>query len=65
MAHNEAKRHQSPLLTVNETAEYLSVSRSTIYRLVERAEVPSHKVGGQIRFDRDELRSYIHREEQS
>lgn len=41
---------EQPLLTVNEAARVLSVSKGTIYDLVTRGDLPAVRVGGQIRF---------------
>lgn len=42
-------------LTVDQTAEYLNISRSTIYRLVKTGELPANKIGGQLRFKKETL----------
>lgn len=42
-------------MTLEEAAEFLNVSRSTLYRWVREGTVPGHKVGRQWRFLRDEL----------
>ena len=38
------------LLTVGEVANYLRVTKKTIYRLIEQKSVPVTKVGHQWRF---------------
>jgi excisionase family DNA binding protein len=45
----------TPLLTPAEAARLLGVSRSTMYRLVERGAVPVLRVGGQLRFEPEQL----------
>jgi len=40
----------SEVLTTRELAEYLRLSERSIYRLLERGEIPAVKVGGQWRF---------------
>jgi len=40
------------LITVEDLANYLSVNVRTIYRLLERGNIPAIKVGRQWRFDR-------------
>ena len=47
------QRHD--LLTVAELQAYLRVSRATAYGLVRSGEVPSIRVGGNIRIPRAEL----------
>jgi excisionase family DNA binding protein len=39
------------MLTVEEVADYLRVSRSTICRLLKRKELPGFKVGSDWRFN--------------
>jgi excisionase family DNA binding protein len=40
------------LITLEEVAEYLRVTKKTIYRLLEKHQIPSTKVGHQYRFDK-------------
>ncbi len=49
-----------PFLTVRDVANELRLDRSTVYRLVERGEIPAVRVGGSIRIDPAELRAYIY-----
>ena len=42
-------------LNFEELAKYLKMPRSTLYRLVQRHELPGHKVGRSWRFDREEI----------
>lgn len=39
----------SPLLTIDQAAERLNVTRGGIYSLLYRGELPSVKLGGRIR----------------
>jgi excisionase family DNA binding protein len=39
------------VLTLGEVADYLHVSRATIYRLLKRNEIPAFKVGSDWRFN--------------
>lgn len=41
---------QKSNLTVEETARWLGVAPRTVYRLVQRGQLPGFKVGGQWRF---------------
>lgn len=50
-----AKRH----LDVHEVAKYFGIKVSTVYRLVQRGKLPGFKVGGQWRFNRKMLESWI------
>jgi excisionase family DNA binding protein len=46
---------QRHFLTVLELADYLRVSRTKAYQLVWSGEMPSVRVGGQLRIPREEL----------
>lgn len=47
------------LLTLQETQEYLAVSSSKIYELVNSKEFPSFKIGKQWRIEPNRLDSWI------
>ena len=49
-----------PLLTVEEAAARLRVSRPTMYRLANAEIVPALRVGGLIRFDAAELEEWLY-----
>ena len=46
-------------LSVQEIAQYLGISRETIYRWVESDKIPAHKVGKQWKFQVSEVNSWI------
>jgi len=52
------------LYTPNEVADYLHVSRGTIYSLVSRKEIDSIKVGRNRRFTAQQVKEYISRRQQ-
>jgi len=43
------------ILTLIQAAEMLQISERTLQRIVKKGEVPGIQVGGQWRFDRDQL----------
>jgi excisionase family DNA binding protein len=43
------------VLTLNEAAALFRISRRTLFRMIERKEIPAFKIGGQWRFKRDYL----------
>ncbi len=51
---NEPER----LWTVAQTAKYLQVSTSWVYRAVERGELPHLKLGGLVRFVPRDIRAH-------
>jgi excisionase family DNA binding protein len=46
-------------LDLDQLVAYLRVPKSTLYKLLQRGELPGHKVGKLWRFDRDEVDEYI------
>jgi excisionase family DNA binding protein len=48
-------------LTVADVAEYLSISRATVYRLVGRGTLPHFRVSNSIRFRERELQAFMRR----
>jgi excisionase family DNA binding protein len=49
------------LLTANEVAGILHISRSMVYHLVFRGDLPSLKIGSARRFRRHDLQRYLAR----
>jgi PTS system nitrogen regulatory IIA component len=47
------------LLTAKQLAEYLQISQRSIYRLLERGELPATKIGGQWRFRKTAIDEWI------
>jgi excisionase family DNA binding protein len=43
------------ILTLKQVAEYLKVHKNTVYRLVNRKELPAFKVWHDWRFDQDSI----------
>lgn len=46
-------------LSVNEIASYLGVAAITIYRWLDRGQIPAHKVGKQWRFSQEEVDAWV------
>ena len=53
----KSKRHTvaPSVLTVGELADYLHISRGTLYSLLKRNELPAFKVGHHWRFTMEEI----------
>jgi excisionase family DNA binding protein len=57
-----SKNPNVQLLTVSEVAEFLRLSRSSVYQMVERGILATYRVGfgrGAIRLSREELLRYV------
>ena len=53
------------VLTLEETAEFLKVHPSTIYRLLKKKQIPAIKVGSDWRFTHESIERWIREREQS
>lgn len=47
------------VLTIEELAEYLKVSKSTLYKLAQEGKLPSQKVGRHWRFHRETIDRWL------
>lgn len=47
------------ILTMQQAAEMLQISERTIQRMLKKGEIPGSQVGGQWRFDREQLRAMV------
>lgn len=47
------------VLTIEELAEYLKVSKSTLYKLAQGGKVPAQKVGRHWRFHRETIDRWL------
>ena len=53
---------EDPILTIPEVARYLKISKSKIYSLVSREEIPHLKIGRNVRIRRKDLQAWIERQ---
>ncbi|MBI3318300.1 MAG: helix-turn-helix domain-containing protein [Candidatus Omnitrophica bacterium] len=47
------------LMTIDEVAQYMQVSRFTVYRLAKRNSLPGTKIGRQWRFQKEEIDRWV------
>jgi len=47
------------LITPDELAEILRISRASVYRLIDGRTLPFYKVGGSIRFKNKDIEEYL------
>lgn len=50
---------EGEVLTIKQVADYLKVTKRTIYRLAAAKQIPAFKVGGSWRFSRADIDSWI------
>ncbi len=46
-------------LSVQEIAQYLGISKETVYRWVEAKKIPAHKIGKQWKFQVSEVNHWV------
>lgn len=51
--------HYDRWLTIEELAAYLKLSRTKLYGMAQRGEIPASKIGNLWRFDREEIDSWM------
>jgi len=49
------------LMTLEEVADYLRVTKTTVYRLLRQGKIPANKVGRQWRFDKTSIDKWLRR----
>jgi PTS system nitrogen regulatory IIA component len=47
------------ILTINDVAQKLKMSASTIYKYAERGKIPSIKIGSSLRFTEDQINHFL------
>jgi len=45
--------------TIDDIAERLRISKTTVFRLLDRGELPGYKIGGQWRIAPEQLEKYL------
>ncbi len=53
------------ILTIPEVARYLKISKSKIYYLVQRREIPHVKIGRNVRIKESELTKWLDKHQNS
>jgi excisionase family DNA binding protein len=54
-----AKELKTELMTAEETCLYLKITQRTLYRYLQRREIPAFKLGKEWRFVRSDLEQWI------
>ncbi|MDX9972725.1 MAG: helix-turn-helix domain-containing protein [FCB group bacterium] len=50
---------QDKWLTVEELASYLKMSRTKLYQMAQKGDLPASKIGTQWRFDRERIDTWM------
>jgi putative molybdopterin biosynthesis protein len=56
------RRLEDPVLTIPEVAHYLKMSKSKIYDLVSRKEIPHLKIGRNVRIRQADLQRWMEKQ---
>lgn len=62
--HNQRIKQDKMLLTVQETAETLRLSRPTVYTLIHRDDFPSIRIGSKILINAKKLQEWVDNQSQ-
>ena len=52
---SNADHRSKSFLRPEELAEFLSISKPTVYRLIEKRQIPFYKIGGSLRFKMEDV----------
>lgn len=55
-------RLEDPILTIPEVARYLKMSKSKIYNLVSKKEIPHIKIGRNVRIRQADLQMWVEKQ---
>lgn len=47
-------------LSISEISQYLGVSSDTVYKWIERKNLPAHKIGRLWKFKKEEVDEWVH-----
>ncbi len=63
---NLLREKQTDLLNLNQTAQYLSISHSHLYKMTSQRKIPFHKPSGKyLYFFKNELDAWIHQNDEA
>jgi excisionase family DNA binding protein len=52
-------KSEREIMTVDQVADYLLISKKSVYKLVKEKKLPVYKVINKLRFSRDLVRNWI------
>jgi len=58
-SNSDARDMKMRLLTPNEVAAFLRISKNGVYRLVERRAIRFYRLRGVLRFDMSDIEAYL------
>lgn len=58
----QGKLNMNKWLTLEQIAEYLQMSTSSIYKMAQAGKIPAYKVGRQWRFKKEEIDKWVEKQ---
>ncbi len=55
-------RNMEELLTLEELAKYLKISKHTLYKMLEKRKIPAFKVANQWRFKKSDIDKWLEKQ---
>jgi len=49
------------LMTLSQLAEYLQLGKSTVYKMVQKGEIPGIKIANQWRFKKEDIDKWLNK----
>lgn len=56
-------RNMEELLTIEELARYLKISKHTLYKMLEKRKIPAFKIANQWRFKKEKIDRWLEEHE--
>lgn len=50
-----SEKYETVIMTVEEVAEYLKLSKITVYKLTQKGEIPGFRIGSSWRYNREAI----------
>ena len=58
-------KEATEVMTVREVSEFLRLTESTVYKLLQKGTLPGRKAGGQWRCSRRKIEAWLEKDEES
>lgn len=60
---SKSKKNHHEILSMEELCEYLKLTKNTLYKLTQRGEIPSSRIGKQLRFRKTKIQEWLDKRE--
>lgn len=62
---SKLEKHPNGIMSLDELCKYLKLTKSTIYKLTQRGEIPASRIGKQLRFRRAKIEEWLDKREKA